>query len=891
MKAIALTLLLGVHAHAADNRWALKGPDGGRIDSAAASNGALYASAHRSVYKSIDGGISWFSASNGLKALIPGNVRVVAHPSRPGTLAVAGGASVFISTDGGGNWHSKRAGLPNGLATLDVAFAPNTPSQLWLASRNGLWRSVDGGENWTAAAAGQLPANIERVAVDPANANRLLVWAGARNTKLFPAALYQSTDGGIRFVPIAGAWDANEPARADLFAFNPNSGEQFFLAGSFGSFSMSDGGTRVRDLSAMVGGARLQSLATTPLSGGRLVFGTTQGIIMSDDGGASFTIQRGAGGSMSVRSIAIDPHANGRWVAFAASGDVLVSADAGRGWSSAGSGLRGNRIAALAAQPQLTSNLLAGVRGDADGATALYRSENNGQSWTRSNTGLTLDRVNTIAFDAGSAGLPSSVRVYAAGAELAGGNAAGAGAVFVSNDSGRSWSSSSHLLPAPAGGIGAVNAMLIDADSTRQNVAQTLYFAADGRIQCSDGAPKLSAPRIWRSVDAAASWQPIDGLPLGACKPNVYAPRAVALAYLASDRIVAGTRVDGYCAECGDSLPTVANGVFVFSGGRWSEANDGLPRMSGSGAVWDVTALAAAGEVLYAGLRDPSSAAAARIYRSEDAGVRWVRSDAGVAGAEVRALHLDATKPYRVFASLAGTDTAPGGVYRSTDGGASWKSTSIDLPSDGGGALTLTQLGGVETLHTGSGEGAWISSQQSDTDADGATDAAEDLAPNGGDGNNDGFADRLQSGVATVNLDANKGAAQQGTLSDIQLRPSIKGSSCTQIVNVGSLSSESLPSDPNQYQARLPMQFEFVDCPYALVEIVYHNFTFAGSGWQLRRYGPTVVGDASSFAWQTVNGAVFSDNSVVFPLTDNTAGDHQSVSNRIFGIVVPVQPE
>ena len=96
-------MLLGSTAHAADGRWSSAGPYGGRVDSAVLGTnepGVVYASAHRSVYRSEDGGLNWTLAAAGLSTVTSGESVIVAHPTLTGHLALAGARGVFLTQDG-----------------------------------------------------------------------------------------------------------------------------------------------------------------------------------------------------------------------------------------------------------------------------------------------------------------------------------------------------------------------------------------------------------------------------------------------------------------------------------------------------------------------------------------------------------------------------------------------------------------------------------------------------------------------------------------------------------------------------------------------------------------------------------------------------------------------
>ena len=145
--ALMAVVLCGTGAQAGNGRWSSAGPYGGRVDSAVLGTGepgVVYASAHRSVYRSIDAGASWRPASAGLSTITPGEIVLAAHPSRPRTLALAGARGVFLSEDGARSWSRRDNGLPvsgGAFRTVDIAFAPGDPDRIYLASEDdGLYR-------------------------------------------------------------------------------------------------------------------------------------------------------------------------------------------------------------------------------------------------------------------------------------------------------------------------------------------------------------------------------------------------------------------------------------------------------------------------------------------------------------------------------------------------------------------------------------------------------------------------------------------------------------------------------------------------------------------------------------------------------------------------------
>lgn len=73
------------------------------------------------------------------------------------------------------------------------------------------------------------------------------------------------------------------------------------------------------------------------------------------------------------------------------------------------------------------------------------------------------------------------------------------------------------------------------------------------------------------------------------------------------------------------------------------------------------------------------------VWRSEDSGATWAASSSGLP-ADVRALASHRASPGTVWASVGsaapGGGAAPGGVWRSDDGGATWSPSSVGLSAD-----------------------------------------------------------------------------------------------------------------------------------------------------------------------------------------------------------------
>jgi photosystem II stability/assembly factor-like uncharacterized protein len=238
------------------------------------------------------------------------------------------------------------------------------------------------------------------------------------------------------------------------------------------------------------------------------------------------------------------------------------------------------------------------------------------------------------------------------------------GSLFVSHDRGDTWSA----MNPPPGGVPIEVA--VDR-STPQRVyvglQSGLYRTEDGgrtwtllHFGLTGVVIDPSDPRVLyafgsKSVDGGLSWTT---LPTGDVASGVNA--------LTLDPGSPGT----VYAAGNDSAP----GIFRTSdGGRsWTPLRTGLPALSVSPS--SVVVDPSDPNVLYAGFA--GSASVPGVFKSETHGVVWYPSGAGLPENGVLQLFIDARQPRTLYAL-----TLAQGVYRSDDGGASWRGINDGLTS------------------------------------------------------------------------------------------------------------------------------------------------------------------------------------------------------------------
>ncbi|MGB0513980.1 MAG: choice-of-anchor U domain-containing protein, partial [Wenzhouxiangellaceae bacterium] len=147
-------------------------------------------------------------------------------------------------------------------------------------------------------------------------------------------------------------------------------------------------------------------------------------------------------------------------------------------------------------------------------------------------------------------------------------------------------------------------------------------------------------------------------------------------------------------------------------------------------------------------------------------------------------------------------------------------------------------------------------------DSDGVPAAVENLAPNGGDGNNDGIPDGIQDDVASLP------AFDGSTFITVVAR-----GGCDTLTQVAALSPATQASPP---PADLVFPFGLIGfalpCETALVDVIFHD-ALTGFSDQYFKFGPSTPGDPATEQWYAFGGATRAGNVWTLALADNAQGD------------------
>jgi photosystem II stability/assembly factor-like uncharacterized protein len=200
-----------------------------------------------SIYKSIDGGVSWARESNGVIASSTGSSidSLVIAPSRSSTLyATQSGVGVLKSIDGGSSWTNIGNGLPGAYA---LAVDPTNADAVYVAVADPpgskIFKLTPDMDQWR-----QLPisfpagAIVSSLAIDPVTPFMVYAtyYVDAPNDSLAEAGMFKSIDGGETWMAVQNPPPyANLPWAVNALAIDPSAPRRIYAAGP-GMFMSTD---------------------------------------------------------------------------------------------------------------------------------------------------------------------------------------------------------------------------------------------------------------------------------------------------------------------------------------------------------------------------------------------------------------------------------------------------------------------------------------------------------------------------------------------------------------------------------------------------------------------------------------------------------------------------
>lgn len=599
------------------DRWTPLGPDGGTVTALAADpqvHGTLYAGTDGgAVWKSLDGGLHWFSASEGLAS--SGITALAVAPGGSGRVWAGTPGGLYQTEDGGASWQRVWSvpGRPDRSPDhwiLSLAADPTNPGVAWAGTWSGVvLQTLSAGAGW--GKIHLLRGSVNDIEVDPLDPKVAYVATGQ--------AIFKSPDGGMTWMQI-------QNGGAVALEVDPSDPRILYSDDFLWISKSTDGGATWIQLTGFEG--NVYGLFLDPTNPSVLLAGTLGHLMRSEDAGATWEKVEGLP-YLSAFTFAAD--SSGRlWLGVDSRG-VFRSLDGGTTWRVTNRGLAGSHVRDVELDPFRAQTLYAVAQG-----TGFHRSVNGGAGWRRLNTGLREEGGSGVLLD----DVAPSPRVP--GLLIAGSEAG----IYRSRDRGAHWSFVFHpgavrsIAFSPradevfAGGDSLLRSR--DGGLTWKILSRpdTTYDSEVAQIFVSPLRPRLvyfldiderrgDAETLFRSLDGGDSWR------------RVFDQKPSAFAFHPTRR---GTQV----------LATYYGGEIwksVDQGTTWERIAEGI----GNGI--QLTALLfdrTNPSVLYLGTDG------AGVWRSLDGGVTWAPLATGMIAPRITSLKADPRNPRGLLAGTQG---------------------------------------------------------------------------------------------------------------------------------------------------------------------------------------------------------------------------------------------
>jgi len=387
-----------------------------------------------------------------------GQIRV--DPSDEDTIYIMG-LSLHVSHDGGETWgrlggmHSDHHGL-----WID----PNNSDYLINNNDGGVNISYDGGKNWRFFTE-QIPVvqfyNVGYDMATPFNVYGSIQDHGSRKGEVNVDAIRATPGQGGRRWGGRGRggrsatveWDYTSGGEASFHAVDPSNPDTLYYAGFYGSIGRTDqeSGERARlNLDTGVEGEKIRGQWLAPFiispHNPRVIYHGMNRLFRSMDQGENFTpispdLSRNLEAELgdipyqTITAISESPFEFGRIFAGTDDGRLHVTFDSGKNWQRIDGGMKEDRWISRVIASKWTDGVVYaaqnGKRWD-DLDAYLWKSEDNGQSWSSIAAGLPGAPVNVIRED------PRDANVLYVGTDFG---------VYVSRDRGATWKTIGSKLP------------------------------------------------------------------------------------------------------------------------------------------------------------------------------------------------------------------------------------------------------------------------------------------------------------------------------------------------------------------------------------------------------------------------------------------------------------
>jgi hypothetical protein len=641
---------------------------------------------------------------------------------------------------------------PFGGNIVTVKADPLVATRVYVATTNGFFRSDDGGASWTLAEAGLLTPH-------PANGVFAVSGTSAGGLYLFDdtGRLYASADAGNTWTATGYSIGQDLLQAQQNFALAAGAGNIVWIAAdTLGLLKSSDSGATFAAAAGFPSGPGIEAInvATNPSAPQNLIVGVAGTLCNATSGACPIytSVNSGAGWSAVVNpdgkiiasdvrtatQISFGPGSN-VFVSYDnhGSGTLLSSSTNGSAWTNRsdlgvlGGGLAASRtdanvvvvgkstsvntgvnftplplnglttngvfvpgaFIALAADYGTSHRMWAGT-----GSAGMYLSNDSGTSWSESSDGMTATGIRALAVHP-----IDNTRIYAG----FGDSLNDPSQAFYRSLASGTWTASNS-------GLNAYQLRSIYIDpTTTSTVGSTVIYASGSGFDSSPNTNNYNSG-IYKSLDGGLTWSTMSGgIPVrgtghsaGNLRTLIGDPRScdnrASTDALCTTGPLKTLYVTGAGIASNDAVGTHKYRVMksVDAGVTWADSSAGLPADSPfvfscpSDAVAGVTPIVmdpTDSSTLYIGTfpfafdaacNETTPHALSGVYKSTNGGATWTLASAGLptySGSptvlETLSLAIDPNNPQTLWVSTKNLSTdlgAPGEIYKTVDGGANW---------------------------------------------------------------------------------------------------------------------------------------------------------------------------------------------------------------------------
>ena len=390
-------------------------PNASSVEICQSDPNKIYSGSANAIYRSDDGGATWQlvngSADNtnlfwGPEEYIGGfPIDMQCDPDDANRIFVNNyGGGNFLSLDGGLTWSSASDGYTGAIMST-VVSAPGSPGLVFSSARSGIFVSYDGGEHWNGMARGVAHAmEAGAIAVDPSDHSHIVTVVGDAGP--LPKITY---DGGLTWQEAQHEVLNSETFKWEgmkTIIFSPV--ERGRLIGIQGMVSCDSFQNCPEGIGVIYSTDGAETWVQSNLKDGTAAdltyttdgtaFVVHQGdLYRSTDGGATWVlvsekIISGIGlvhtdpglPGPAIAAIAVDPVDHSRMYAGAERGGLLISVDGGASWMTSSAGM----VPETSIIDLVTDPAHPGVVYAASMDSGVYRSMDSGVTWQAINDGL-----------------------------------------------------------------------------------------------------------------------------------------------------------------------------------------------------------------------------------------------------------------------------------------------------------------------------------------------------------------------------------------------------------------------------------------------------------------------------------------------------------------------